>query len=357
LPHPSPRVTTIPSSDGAFKAHVDEIAASVALDAPASLEKRLRRLYPRVKVRARGLAGEGPTWYVYRDGGWRPEIEGPWWTEERMPRIESTLEGWLVAANVSARGLLGIALNEPLDRYFSDYVAPGTLEDASSLFAIVSRGNTLTAAVRVRPTTGDVIAVELRAWREGDRIVGVFRLANDIERERPPAVPMPELACTPEDDVVFAAYARQLVDRMPEPTPAELSLRLRRLYPHAAVEEADGGWHVTRDARGGRAEPGWWADESLPSVIYTSDGLIVDANEAARSLLGPTIVGRHWQELVTPGTDNQVSRIIELIEAAGGAVSKFRMPGADGALVEFDSFTEVQAAGGTLRTVMRPRSE
>ena len=38
-------------------------------------------MFPRVVVRARSLSGEGPAWYVYRDGVWRTSVEGEWWAE------------------------------------------------------------------------------------------------------------------------------------------------------------------------------------------------------------------------------------------------------------------------------------
>jgi hypothetical protein len=69
-------------------------------------------------------------------------------------------------------------------------------------------------------------------------------------------------------------------------------------------------------------------------------------------MLGSTLPGHFWQEFVTGGTTEQVSTFLELIRDAGVVVSRFRMPGADGSLVEFDSFTEV--AGESFTTVMRP---
>jgi hypothetical protein len=82
--------------------------------------------------------------------------------------------------------------------------------------------------------------------------------------------------------------------------------------------------------------------------------MIFAANAAALGILGPDLIGRHWQELVTPGTTDEVGAVLRMIEEAGWAVSRFRMPGPDGYLFEFDSYTEV--VGGSFRTVMRTRS-
>jgi PAS domain-containing protein len=354
-PHATrPTVITIPSSDGAFRTHVQQLAADESFEDAEAFEARLRRLYPRVRVRARELSAELPTWYVYRDGAWQPARDEAWWTDPRLGSMELDTEGRLLDANPTARSLLAIGDN-PREHRYTDFLAPGTVADATALYEIVAvRGETVDATVRIRPTTGDVIPVELHAWRDGERVRVVVRLADDVEVEAPAAPRQPTLEAEPVQDGLFAAYAEQLLARMPEPTPEGLALRLRRLYPHADVEDRGDRWVVRRgrddDAQPQRAE--WWLDPALATVDYDSDGLIVRANDAATALLGPSLVGRHWQELVTPGSNDQVGPIIDLIRQAGSAVSRFRMPAHDGSLVEFDSYTS--ANGEMLRTVMRP---
>jgi hypothetical protein len=98
--------------------------------------------------------------------------------------------------------------------------------------------------------------------------------------------------------------------------------------------------------RGGRRDAEW------PAVRYDGQGLIFEANDAARAALGAELVGQHWQELVTPGTTDQVAAVLRMIADSGWALSRFRMPGPDGYLFEFDSYTEV--SGDTFLTVMRP---
>jgi PAS domain S-box-containing protein len=116
----------------------------------------------------------------------------------------------------------------------------------------------------------------------------------------------------------------------------------------------DDRWVARRDAADERiAQGGWWANSSLPSVRYDAQGLIVAANDAAEALLGRAMVGHHWQEFVTPGSTEEVAAMLAILSEAGRAESKFRMPRADGTLIEFDSYTEVVEDSFT--TVMRPR--
>jgi hypothetical protein len=46
--------------------------------------------------------------------------------------------------------------------------------------------------------------------------------------------------------------------------------------------------------------------------------------------------------------------MLAILAELGAAESRFRMPAADGSLVEFDSYTEVD--GEAFTTVMRPRA-
>ncbi len=312
-------------------------------------------MFPRVLVRERELSSEAPTWYVYRDGSWTPPLSGPWWDDPRLPHIVVSLEGWVVRANPAARSLLGIAQDEVGARHFTDFVAPGTLADSQSLFAVIAAGNELTATTLIKPTGAEIIATDLHADLVDGEIVGVLRLAEGIEvegRDHPTPV---ELSVQPATDEAFRRYAQLLLSRMPEPSPDGLALRLRRLYPHARVVAEGDRWRAFRDQpEATDLADGWWLDPALPRVQYDDQGLISEANDAAQRLLGSSLAGHFWQEYVTGGTNSQVSRVIEFIRDAGVVVSRFRMPSADGSLVEFDSYTEVK--GDTFTTVMRPRT-
>jgi hypothetical protein len=140
--------------------------------------------------------------------------------------------------------------------------------------------------------------------------------------------------------------------RMPEATPDGLALRVRRLYPHAAVDAEDGTWTARRDPAGDSSGREWWSDDGLARVRYDAQALILEANGPAIALFGRQLVGHHWQEFVTPGSTDEVSIMLDILAEAGAAESRFRMPRSDGVLVEFDSYTTV--AGEELITVMRP---
>jgi PAS domain-containing protein len=353
-PGPSvPILKTIPSIDRAFREQVDRVRRRHAPTTPEDLELRLRRLFPRVVVVERQLSGEPPSWYIYRDGRWAPSSTSTWWTQPGLPRVALSLDGWIVEANPPARALLNIPESEVGNRHFTDFIAPGSLEDAEALHRVISEGHELVATVLMRPADGEVLACDLVARREGEQQIGILRLAEDIDVVSIPVPAPAELVCLPTSDVAFRRYAELVLSRMPEPTPDGLALRLRRLYRHARVEALDERWMVVRDARGmGDAPDGWWLDPALPRVRYDGQALIVEANEAAETLLGQPLVGHHWQEFVTPGATERVADMVQIIMEAGVAVSRFRMPGANGTAVEFDSFTEYD--GSTLTTIMRP---
>jgi len=349
-------IITIPTGDAAFSQITSRLLKGGGAMTPQAFEERLRRMFPRAVVRARELSGEAPAWYVYRDGGWRTSLVGPWWEAPDLPRIVLARDGWLTEANATALGLFEIEPDDLVNRHITDFVAPGTLEDSLALVEIVVQGHDLTATILLRPTSGHLLAVDFHGWRDGDRLVGVLRLADDVEPPAAPGVPgRPSIQCEPETDAAFRGYVDLALSRMPEPTPGGLALRLRRLYPHAEVAAAEDGWIARREPLSELhpASP-WWEEPDLPRVRYDGQALILEANEAALSLLGRDLAGHHWQEFVTPGSTEQVTAMLAILAEVGRAESRFRMPRADGSLVEFDSYTEVD--GENYTTVMRPRA-
>src|SRR4051812_10502361 len=212
-----PILRTIPSDDEGFREHVSALAARIAPERPSDLGARLRRLFPRVLVRERQLSGEPLTWYVYRDGAWSHEPDPEWWLAPNVPRMASALDGWITEANAGARGLLGLP-DAFGPRHFTDFVAPGTLEDATQLFEVVARGSAVTATVLAKPVDGNVIACEMHAERQGDTLVAFMRLTDPVAVAETPVPGPTALVCRPESDAAFSAYAQLLLERMPEPT-------------------------------------------------------------------------------------------------------------------------------------------
>jgi len=98
-------------------------------------------------------------------------------------------DGWFAEANVPALSLLGITdgLAEP--RHFSDFIAPGALDDAQALLSIIATGRELTATLLFRPIGGEVLAADVRAARERDVLVVLFsaRRRYRVGRPAPPA--------------------------------------------------------------------------------------------------------------------------------------------------------------------------
>jgi PAS domain-containing protein len=345
-----PALITIPTSDAAFREHVHTVSPVAT---PGELEARLRRVFPRVVVRERTISG-APGWYVYRDGAWSSSLTGDWWEDPRLPRVVVSGDGWVREANATARGLFGIDDDDPSTHYFTDFVVPGTLDDAVNLFRIIGSGKVLDATILVRPTSGDIVALDVHARLVEDSIVAVVRLAGDV-----PAPPEPDVVGRPANvrfvpatDVAFRSYAQRALDRMPEATPDGLAIRLHRLYPHATVEQDGPDWDVRRDHRSTEGDSGgWWLEPDLPRVRYDAEALILEANGAAESFFGQQMVGHHWQEFVTPGSTDQVGIMLDILAEVGAAESRFRMPRGDGQLLDFDSYTETQ--GEEFVTVFR----
>jgi PAS domain-containing protein len=339
----------------AFAEHVRSVSKRYSRSSAADFERRLRTVFPRVVVRDRSLTREPAAWNVNRDGRWRPPTQGPWWVEPGMPRLVVSDEGWIVEASRTAADLLGIEDSGPLPHHFTDFVVPGALEDSLALHELVKRVSEFEATVLLRPTSGDIIAVDVRIAREGEHLIALIRLADDVDV---PAlsghsVARPRLTFTPATDVAFRAYAERAFERMPEPTTEGLELRLRRLYPHAAVVDEHGAWAVRRDrGEDDGAQTRWWLDPGVARVRYDAQALILEANDAAVAMFGRQLVGHHWQEFVTPGSAEQVTVMLEILAEVGAAESRFRIPRADGSLLEFDSYTEV--AGDEFGTALRP---
>ncbi len=351
----APHIIAIPSNDIAFREFLSRTLKKGPPSSAGEFERRLRRTYSRALVRERGLAGEAPSWYVYRDGAWRAPDHDAWWEDPAVPRIEVSRDGWIEAINATARGLLGLDDSQRDPRHFTDFVVPGGVEDAVSLFDIVRETGQLEATVVLQPTTGDAIAVDIRVSANDDRIVGVFRLAPDVDAPAgAPRASVPELVdYRPPTDVAFRAYAGRSLARMPEPTPEGLALRLRRLYPHAHVEATADGWIARRDRDGDRpVVDEWWRAPNLACVRYDAQALILDANDQATTFFGRPLVGHHWQEFVTAGSTEEVAIMLDILAAAGAAESRFRMPGPDGSFLEFDSYTVTDA--DEFVTVFRP---
>jgi PAS domain-containing protein len=261
----------------------------------------------------------------------------------------------VVSANPTAAGLLGIDPRDAHEYHFTDFVNPGALDDSVALFDSILEGRPLDATILLRPISGDVLAVDLHAVRRGGDIVGVMRFADDLDMAVEPLsqVPAVTLVTSPATDVAFRVFALRAMGRMPEPTPDGLALRLHRVYPHATVHPDGGTWTAAREPSiDGQASDDWWREPGLARVRCDARALILEANDAACELFGRDLVGHHWQEFAVPGSSDAVTVMLDILREAGAAETRFRLPRADGTLLEFDSYTTV--TGGDFATIMRP---
>jgi hypothetical protein len=69
---PRPELIISPRSDEAFVTQARDLVERRGVLRPQELQEALRKSYPHVQVRERGLSAEGVIWYVYREGTWIP---------------------------------------------------------------------------------------------------------------------------------------------------------------------------------------------------------------------------------------------------------------------------------------------
>jgi PAS domain-containing protein len=341
----------VPSSDRAFAEFVRRISARLEPSSPAALQSRLQTVYPNVLVRPRALSSDDQTWYVYREGRWVDGSPPDWWSDEAMPRIDVDRDGFIAAANVAAGEAFGIAPNRLVHRHVTDFAVPGTLADIILLREIMLSVGEAGGTFKHLRADGEVRVAEYRSVATETGSTVTLRPIGPTEDApaRPPSV---ALETRPAADGLFAAVVEGIVSRIPEPTPEGLELRLRRSYPYASVDGADGArWRVSRDPRVDAA-PIDWESPGLARTVSLDTSLIVEANEAALELLGRDLVGRHWHELALPSSLDQRLQMRDYYIANGGAESTFRLVGANGELVDYDY--RLTWGGDHFVTIMRP---
>jgi PAS domain S-box-containing protein len=351
LSHGRASLFTVPSSDLAFSEFVRRISAQLPDASPSELQARLRGLFPSVLVRPRGLSSDDHTWYVYREGRWVDGKGGDWWSDESMPRMDIDRDGFIAAANAAAGEAFGIAPNRLVHRHFTDFAVPGTSADMMLMREIMLAVGQAGATFRHIRADGEVRVAEYHSVASESGSTVTIRPIGPMSVATPPR-PALHIETRPAADGLFATVVDGIVARMPEPTLAGLQLRLRRSYPYATVESMESArWRVARDPRAAPATVDW-QDPKLARTIALDTSLIVEANEAALELLGPDLVGRHWQELALPSSLDQRLEMRDYYLANGGAESTFRLVGAGGELVDYDY--RLSWEGDHFTTVMSP---
>lgn len=133
------RTVSFPSPDVAFASVVARCLADDRVESPEGLEQALRALYPAARVVARVLSGEPiTTWYVYRDGRFRPEAADDWWREAANgltvmdPDTTQVLD-----ANEAVAGFIGQTVESMRGRPFAEFLAPDAKDAAAILFETI----------------------------------------------------------------------------------------------------------------------------------------------------------------------------------------------------------------------------
>lgn len=341
-----PTIRTVPSGDRAFARFARHLLLSLPDHSPATLESRLRRVFPRAIVRRCDLEDAADAvWYAYREGRWLPSDQAVWWLDDEVPLVVLDGASFVVEANDAAEAFVGDGRRSIVGRHLTDFAIEGTLAEALELQAAYVAEGEVSGTMQFRAASGAIRACEQHAWHgPEDRTFVAFRpLGGDVLAETAPGrVPRDvALRCEPERDALFRRYVHILVARMPEPTAEGLELRLRRVYPLATVVAAEGAsWRCRRDAVPPLPD-GWWHDESLPRIVFDRQSLIHRANDAACAAMGFGLVGRFWRAFAVPSSVPDTDLLIAAIAEVGQAETGWQYVSERGAIVYFECHVEV----------------
>jgi PAS domain-containing protein len=179
-----------PPHDRAFLETALHLVAAGEASSPAGLEDILRRLYPRVVVRARdGLAAMGggeQAWYVYRDGRYSPFAEDPdWWRDPNEARLTVDDQGRYLDANDQALELLGVDLAGLRSASPGAFTAAESRERIPWLLALLEEVRVLESTAVLVPLDGrERLRIQYRLMLDEDgegRHVSVMRAIPDEE--------------------------------------------------------------------------------------------------------------------------------------------------------------------------------
>lgn len=187
----NPVVICLPSADVAFRAAVQSaLEGSDALTA-ASLQSRLRSLYPGALVRLRELSGElHPVWYAYRDGTYVASSEPTWHTEPGTAWLRldaATAE--ILGVNDALLALLAATADQLVGRPLFDFTYAENAQMLARQRDVVARGEMLHSIGRARALDGRDVVLEYVCYRVGEAVECWYRPASIAgSRDRyPPA--------------------------------------------------------------------------------------------------------------------------------------------------------------------------
>jgi PAS domain-containing protein len=184
MPRGSVRVTTFPTSDVAFRAHVDTALDRLGRCRPPDLELQIRAAYPGAIVRVRTAMAEmwpsvdTETWYAYRDGTVRPADDAEWWLDESLPRTLVAADGSYIDANDAAADLFGVPRDEILAAKAGAFTRHEGSDDVGRrLFQVLAETGGLDSTAVVLRRDGEEwpIAFHMSQATEPDRYITVMR--------------------------------------------------------------------------------------------------------------------------------------------------------------------------------------
>lgn len=166
-----PRVTTFPSSDGAFRRAVERVSVGGPGRAKDELARRLRPLFPRVAIFERELAGEPPQLYAFRDGRYETEPHDHWWEADDVARVRlSAITGRLTMVSPEYAAILGTTPDVLLGRHYLDFVEPAAVEAAQAMFDALANDREVITEAEIRRVDGSPIRIQLHAARQNGEI-------------------------------------------------------------------------------------------------------------------------------------------------------------------------------------------
>ena len=175
-----PRVTTFPSSDGAFRRAAERVALGAPGRAKDELARRLRPLFPRVAVFERGLAGEPPQLYAFRDGRYEADPHDRWWEADDVARVHlSAATGRLTTVSPEYAAIIGARPDDLVGRHYLEFVEPDAVDAAQAMFEALANDREVITEAVIRRADGSSIPIQLHAARQGGQIdVRYRRLVN-----------------------------------------------------------------------------------------------------------------------------------------------------------------------------------
>jgi len=153
-----------------------------------------------------------------------------------------------------------------------------------------------------------------------------------------PTPSAPHVLTIPTSDQAFRDHVARLAGDSPDPE--ALERRLRRIFPLAVVREralsGERALYVYRDGRWQPPDATWWEQPSLPRVVVSSEGWLIDGNRSAAELLGidpARISEHHFTDFVVPGSLGDAVALFRVVEGGHALDATIQLLPTSGSIV------------------------